>query len=554
MKKNLFVMAALAVLAIGCAKEQQPDVQNPADVNAKKTYLRVSVEDTKVAVNPLDGACSWQEGDVLKAYFRVKNADETFADVFVDFTCELKDGEAVFATTQEIPEEYERMILTTPAGEFVDGESDGGKKAGLVRNYVYDPDSVPVYARAYSWEQLPDGSFSAALTHNAAVLKFTLHDIPAYAAGFVLSNEAESVVVTTKFPYKTGYSEDIVLHSVFAHSHAPYCFYLIDGDGDEIEGSRKLFTPQEGYTSVPQVKAGQYIVFDKVVDFKKAELRKDYTVVGGVKWAKGNLQYDADAGQDGFQSGWRIAPYQWHNFKYAEASVQTPTRYDYTNSTEEYEHFNFGGVGRFPKFRTGNMKPSAVMDISGKVYSDINGQTEAVGDARFAVNNGTNATIWGDVAFWASKGTFRMPTNTEMKVLHNGSDKLLGCYKTPDGKIVWGVLFRTKWFGTRETNKTYDRVFTDADLESGLFLPNAGRRANSSSGSVISVTSQGAYRSSTYIGQKSGSELYYSSFYQADFTPDTGGPFAKLIDGLSSIGDAFDATAGFCVRPVLVEE
>ena len=78
-------MAALAVLAIGCAKEQQPDVQNPADENAKKTYLRVSVEDTKVAVNPLNGACSWQEGDVLKAYFRVKNADETFADVFVDF-------------------------------------------------------------------------------------------------------------------------------------------------------------------------------------------------------------------------------------------------------------------------------------------------------------------------------------------------------------------------------------------------------------------------------------------------------------------------------------
>jgi hypothetical protein len=191
MKKNLFVMAALAVLAISCTKEQQPDVQNPADENAKKTYLRVSVEDTKVAVNPLNGACSWQEGDVLKAYFRVKNADETFADVFVDFTCELKDGEAVFATTQEIPEVYERMIITTPAGEFVNDAENGGKKAGLVRNYVYDPDSVPVYARAYSWELLPDGSFSAKLTHNAAVMKFVLHDIPAYAAGFVLSNEAK---------------------------------------------------------------------------------------------------------------------------------------------------------------------------------------------------------------------------------------------------------------------------------------------------------------------------------------------------------------------------
>ena len=63
MKKNLFVMAALALLATACTKEQQPADQTPADV--EKTVLAITVDPTKAAVDETDGAVNFQTGDEL---------------------------------------------------------------------------------------------------------------------------------------------------------------------------------------------------------------------------------------------------------------------------------------------------------------------------------------------------------------------------------------------------------------------------------------------------------------------------------------------------------
>ena len=45
----------------------------------------------------------------------------------------------------------------------------------------------------------------------------------------------------------------------------------------------------------------------------------EYIEVCGIKWAKGNLQANQGVSQKGMQDGWRIAPAQWHFFKYKEA-------------------------------------------------------------------------------------------------------------------------------------------------------------------------------------------------------------------------------------------
>ena len=140
-----------------------------------------------------------------------------------------------------------------------------------------------------------------------------------------------------------------------------------------------------------------------------------------------------------------------------------------------------------------------------------------------------------------------MPTNAEMTKFHNVSDKLLGYYVTSDGHKVWGVLLRTP-NPRRTTPSTYAEL-TDADLESGVFLPNAGRRSNGASNTVIAVTLQGTYRTGNYIKSKtvSGEVRYYSSYYHSENG-------AKLYDGtLATMGDAYDNAAGFLIRPVLVD-
>ena len=535
MKKNLFVFAAIAMLVMGCAKEVQPtDTQIPAD--EQKTYLKVV--ESKATVSGL-GACAWQEGDILHAWFKPAEGD----GVHMDFVYEgrFEDGSAKFATTGAVPAEFTAAKLASAAATI---KTDGSGFT-LVRDYVYDPDSVPVYVRTDKVERNEDGTLSANLVHNASIMQFTLRDIPAYAAGFVLYTSG-NIMIKTTFPYKTGYDADIVLHTVVPNNRTVEKFYLIDGDGDEIEGTVKTFTKS------PVSQANEFIEMG-LVDFQKENLRKDYIKVCGIKWAKGNLQSKSTFAETGFQPRWRIAPTQWHNFKYesaAAADQASPARYDYTNSGDEFEHFNFGGIQRNARFYSdGNfLKPAAALEISGKIFSDKNGTAEVTGDNRFKEISATvNSDIWGDLAFWASKGKYRMPTNAEMTKFHNVSDKLLGYYVTSDGHKVWGVLLRTP-NPRRTTSSTYAEL-TDADLESGVFLPNAGRRSNGASNTVIAVTLQGTYRTGNYIKSKTVSDevRYYSSYYHSENG-------AKLYDGtLATMGDAYDNAAGFLIRPVLVD-
>ena len=479
----------------------------------------------------------------------------------------LDDGSAKFeADAASIPAEFISAKAAYPAASL-----DAEGAFSLVRNYTYTPGSVPVYVRSENVVKNEDGGLSAQLSHNAAIFKFTLHDIPAYAAGFVLEttkNEGATVIaIKTSFPYKTGYtadpedhSNDIVIHSPAAHSSYVSRVYLVDGDGDMIEGSERKFKQTNN-----DISHNDYIIMP-AIDFKKANLRKNYVKVCGVKWAKGNLQCIQNEGDATFQNGWRIAPYQWHNLHYKEASEKSggkATAYGYSNDSYKFEHFNYGGIARQARFVSATNyieNPASGLDISGKVYGDVNATEEITGDAAFKEIDtfaGTNHNeLYGDIAYWASKGQFRLPKSTEMVKLHNVSDKLVGYYKTSDGAVVYGYLYRTP--NPSRVNSGTNQEFTDADLESGLFLPKAGRRGATatSSGTIINVMTQGMYRTSTYVKSVTQNEvLYYCSAY---YSLGDAGKLADdnlnaTISSLMNVGYANAHQAGHLVRPVLAE-
>ena len=576
MKKTLFAIVSLAVLAMGCVKEQQPS-ETPAEANPVST-IRISVAPTKVAVNETTGACTWQENDQIAVWFA--NADATVGQrVVYTLKTVLSDGSAEFETSETITEGYAPAKVTYPA-ECLNEE--GGW--GLIRNWEYKEGFIPMYARTETITVNDDGSLSAQLYHNASVFKFTLHDIPAYAAGFVLeavkynkngagefvdadgnvidkenATPSQTIAIKTSFPYKTGYtanpadnSNDITLYSVAAHGSYLTRVYLVDGDGSVIEGSEKKIKQ-----SWNDVSTDNFIEFPRI-DFKKADLRKDFVKVCGIKWAKGNLQCYQNNGDAGFQNGWRIAPTQWHHFNYDLASntvgVNTYTYDDtkatemsYQNGSSQFEHYNFGGLARNARFYSSPgenyMVPGRDLDISGKIFEDSEGNVEATGEERF-VDCGTftskNSAIWGDLAFWASKGKFRTPTKEEISALYDNPkvSKQFGYYDTGDYK-VWGVLF-TASLGEQVVNTT-DVELTDADLESGLFLPKAGRRKVQDSKTIISMRLQGLYRSSsarwaddftnhaTILQLKPTAIAYGYTVHKTEFTNATGGLIRPVL-------------------------
>ena len=573
MKGNIFMMAAVAVLAMACAKEQPASV-NPSEGLAE---IRVSVPDTKVAIAEQTGVCTWQEGDKIAIFFAtaLDEENEPTEGVRGEFTYDglYEDGSAKFVSASELPAEYVSAEAVYPASSM----SEAGKNS-LVREYVYDPDSVPVYLVGDVVTN-PDGTLASSLEYNASVMKFTLHDIPAYAAGFCLYSKrpdtlnedgtvktGTAVTIKTSFPYKTGYTadpadnaNDIVLYSAIAHSSVPQYVYLVDGYGTEIEGSRKNFT---GDATVGH---DQFIVMP-CIDFKKAELRKDYINIMGVKWAKGNLRYDSSVSVEGNQPGWHLAPEQWEYYGYDVLS-STVSGKDYvydpdtvsemriSRTSAKFDHFNFGGIGKWSYDINNYVKSvpaTEAKEISGKIFSDQGATVEVTGDARFA-SEGTDApALYGDLAFWATKGKYKVPSYDEMTSIHNQASKIPG-WCVVDGVKVWGCLFRCPDLGyTRQTDATanQNREFTAADLETGMFLPDAGRTAETEDSIVINQRKQMAYRSAKYIKTNSSGVKYYCAYY-------SNSPSLKRYDAWDANGSnknsAWSGAAGFSIRPVIAE-
>lgn len=570
MKKTLFALAALATLATACVKEQQPSV-TPADQGV--TTIRVTVAQTKVAVNETTGACTWQSGDQLAVWYQNNDANTAGKKVIFTYKGLLEDGSAEFTTTEDVAG-YTAVRAAHPTGSIKD---DGG--FGLVTNWTYDAERRPVYVRSENITTNPDGSLSAQLGHNASIFKFTLHDIPAYAAGFVLEsvkyaastdedafvdkdgdkidrdNQTGTFKIVTKFPYKTGYtadpadySNDITLYSVAPHSSYLTRVYLIDGKGDEIEGSERKFKQ-----SWNDVSNDDFIELPRV-DFKKADLRQGYVLLYGVKWAKGNLRYDSNVTGAGFQTGWGLTAEQWdytgYDVKTSTVSDKTYT-YDDTNpvemritrTTSRFDHFNYGGIGKFSYDNVNYMTlTTGGADISGKLYSDAAGTTEVSGNARFK-SEGTDApTLYGDLPFWASKGQYRLPNADDMAPIHNVTSKIFGYHVVGDVKI-WGLLFRYPDLGhDRDSDKAANdnKEFTKADLETGLFFPRGGRVARTNPDVIINQRIQSVFRSSYFV--RTNGSRYFAAYY-----------LDKFYNSFDGTNKDWDAPAGFMIRPVLVE-
>lgn len=547
MKKTIFALAAFAALAMGCAKEQQPS-DTPAD-QGKVTTIRVTVAQTKVAVDETTGACTWQEGDKIGIWYQGESKGQR-----IDFTYAglHEDGSAQFTTTTEIPEGYVAAKVTYPASSI----NPNTGAWNLVKEYDFKLGFVPVYLRTENITTDADGNLSAQLYHNAAIMKFTLEDMPSYAAGLVVETKRTEaaggsvISVKTKFPCN---SQELELCSPVAYNSYPDQIYLIDAGGEKIEGTVKRFQSSEDKLLV----AGDYIIMP-AVDFDAASLpARNYVNIKGVKFAKGNLQYVSGEGQTGFQDGWRIAPAQWHHlaYKLLNSTTGNTTSYDgservdirTTNSSDAFEHFNGGGIGANSRLLTDYITPSSTsaFEMSGKVYSDITAETILTGDDQFVATG----TLYGDVAFWASKGVWRMPKASELKYLHNETHKISAKYVTSDGYTVWGWFFYPIVAEDRIQGDNKITI-TDKDLEYGLFLPNAGRRAEKNESVIFYITKQGSYRTGTYI--KSNDSKFYSAYYHSN---DGSGYLYddKLYGSNQNIAASMSHMAAYSIRPVLVD-
>ena len=262
-----------------------------------------------------------------------------------------------------------------------------------------------------------------------------------------------------------------------------------------------------------------------------------YVTVAGIKWATGNLEYEKDTTTDGFAAGWKIAPSQEHHFQMGISGDNTTlTSYD------QAAHFNFGGLGE----NALNIAPSSAVHLAGETAFDFSGKMYTDQDCTVATTDFA-AAKYGDVAYWASNGKYRMPTKAEMEKLYAETVYTLASYNGVEG-VYYADPAEGQTAGVVEGTKT----LTADDLTAGLFLPNAGRGYDNKDYTLYNINALGVYRASTVQANSKATPQGYGVIFRTNKFGE-GDYYNKTIRSGENPTYAYGACARYCIRPIYIE-
>ena len=218
-----------------------------------------------------------------------------------------------------------------------------------------------------------------------------------------------------------------------------------------------------------------------------------YIEIDGVKWGKYNLQYTPNSKTVGWKDGYHLAKNPWDYF-YTESSpmnlepnvIKIPSS---NADNAEFDHFRWGDISKAHSF----------------AYDDKDHYDTSV--ENIEKKNSNNE--YGDIAYYASKGDWRLPNVAEFESLMRNTTEYIGYYPSEAGDVL-GVLFVPDgvahgkiigkngqvvsssnvngniagFSGKNYQTSTIVRKFTAEEISKGIFFPATGTFTNYSSGST----------------------------------------------------------------------
>lgn len=551
MKHKVLYAALAAVAVLSCTKAPDEEKYDP-DTTLKhqgEVTLMASIEDFSTkAYMPSSGYGVWKTGDEIA----VRMDDGSYVTFTLSGT-----GETVRAFFKgEIPQGRTLGDCAVyPASAVKSVNPDGTVTAEIPQAYNADEfKGIMVAAIEDSWEICFRQMLSSVLV--------TLENFPVSAGSFMLREEGRSLTGDFRFdPHDalvSGISAPVgdgCIEYVLSKSSAKLGCNVFLPVAEYRKLSVKIFDKNGRTISEQPLLQNPFIAERAAITSIEKTLEvvegpDDIVTLRGVPWCKCNLQRNAGAAAEGWQAGWELASEPWFTYNYDlkengkykyDENAAAQMRFDIDN--DHCNHFNFGGIAEpFTKETESFAAPSGDLSISGKMFTDRVCTQET---ADFA------AAAYGDLAYWASKGQYRLPTLEEIETLKE-CDVQYGHCTAPDGMKIWGLLYTEPADPANPAYNSVDIQITEAMLKDGLFLPCAGRRADSSV-TVISYRTQGVYWTGgavdksfvsgmSWASSAAGAEYEYSDILE--FTD-------KVRTYGHTKGYAYDRKAGFCIRPVL---
>ena len=549
--KRIIKLAAIAALAAAACTKAPDDQNYEPDGTLKRqgeVTLLASMENFSTkAVMPSSGYGIWKSGDEIA----VRLDDGSFVNFALSGT-----GDTIRAFFKgEIPQGRTLGACAIYPASAINPANDGLVSANIpseISDATFQ--GIMVASIGDSWE--------ICFRHTLSCVSLTLSNFPPVGASIHLSEEGRSL--SGDFVFEPS---EVALVGITAPVGEGTLDYRLPKSSSKL--NLNFFLPVAEYRNLSVEifdKDGRSISCQPVLQaafiaerasmkslektLEDVEIVSDFITLNGVSWCKGNLQRNSSAVLEGWQAGWELAPEQWFSYNY-ELKANGSYSYDPAAATQmrfdldegHCNHFNFGGIEDPYTNATGSFAaPSGDFSISGKLFTDreCRNQTTDFGAAKY-----------GDLAFWASCGQYRLPTLEEIESLKE-CDIQYGHILAPDGMKVWGLLFTEPADPQSPQFNSIDSEISSEQLENGLFLPCAGRRADSSV-TVISFRTQGCYwtggavdksfvASQSWASKAEGAEYEYSDILE--FTQ-SGRSYGHVK------GYAYDRRAGFCIRPVL---
>ena len=232
-------------------------------------------------------------------------------------------------------------------------------------------------------------------------------------------------------------------------------------------------------------------VYPFTVQVKEFTPNPPYIEIDGIRWGKYNLQYTPNSKTSGWKDGYHLAKNPWDYF-YTESSPMNlePNVVKFPSSNADnakFDHFRWGDISKAHSF----------------AYDDKDHYDTSV--ENIEKKNSNNE--YGDIAYYASKGDWRLPNAAEFESLMRNTTQYIGYYPSEAGDVL-GVLFVPDgvahgkiigkngqvvsssnvngnvagFSGKKYQNSTIVRKFTAEEISKGIFFPAAGTFTNYSTG------------------------------------------------------------------------
>lgn len=514
-KISKIILGVVAVMLASCSSELNGDDNNAVSVTGTaKRPLSVSVEGATRSIVSVKTGNKWVAGDRFSAYNLTSN--QTFDQLTAigsgassrlqgDVNCAPGDKIAIFypyklsaGHNQHEVEISMDLAVVTEGGNVVQKRQNGKIDQLRYFDYSYGTiDKVKVDAQGQATGTATLNKQYAILQLNFVATTGELKNIKKLTISNVIKEAKFNLKDSTlKEPFMgdievtPSVATDTFEVAVFPDANFKPVFKIETSDNKQY-----IFTAPGG----KKIERAKY--YPITVRVKEFIPDPPYIEIGGVLWSKYNLQYTPNKQTPGWVEGYHLAANPWDYF-YTEKTGPMPQIGDFSGRPlgEDYtgiafDHFRWGDIKNAHNY-SGDM-----MNFYWTDKGNLQKRSSADGN-------------YGDLAYYASNGTWMMPSLEDFKKLYNNTAMYMGYFIDDAGNYIYGALFdphasadlkgwiignnnkklrKSEATGLVHNGKANLRKFEKKDFEKALFLPMAGMYTYDASKRLDKPGTQGAY-------------------------------------------------------------